>query len=42
MDTLRQQGAEAQFMDSAAFGRYVDSEIARWAGVVHAAGIKLD
>ncbi len=39
---LRQQGAEPQFMPSAAFARYVDSEIARWSGVVQAAGIKLD
>ena len=42
VDTLRLQGAEPQFMDAAAFGRYVDSEIARWGGVVRAAGIKLD
>jgi len=42
VDLLRQQGAEPQFMDSAAFARYVDSEIARWGSVVRAAGIKLD
>jgi tripartite-type tricarboxylate transporter receptor subunit TctC len=42
IDMLRKQGAEAQFMDSAAFSRYVDSEIARWGAVVRAAGIKLD
>jgi tripartite-type tricarboxylate transporter receptor subunit TctC len=42
IDLLRQQGAEAQFMDSAAFARYVDSEITRWGAVVRAAGIKLD
>jgi tripartite-type tricarboxylate transporter receptor subunit TctC len=42
MDLLKQQGAEAKFMDSAAFARYVDSEITRWGGVVRAAGIKLD
>jgi tripartite-type tricarboxylate transporter receptor subunit TctC len=42
IDLLKQQGAEAQFMDSAEFSRYVDSEIARWGGVVRAAGIKLD
>ena len=42
IDALSKQGAEAQFMDAAAFGRYVDSEIARWGGVVRAAGIKLD
>lgn len=42
IDLLKQQGAEAQFMDPAAFARYVDSEIARWGGVVRAAGIKLD
>ena len=42
IEALRKQGAEPQFMDAAAFGRYVDSEITRWSGVVHAAGIKLD
>lgn len=42
VDTLRLQGAEPQFMDSAAFGHYVDGEITRWGGVVRAAGIKLD
>jgi len=42
VDLLRQQGAEPQFMDSAAFARYVDSEIVRWGSVVRAAGIKLD
>ena len=42
VELLRQQGAEPQFMGSDAFGRYVESEIARWRGVVRAAGIKLD
>lgn len=42
VELLRKQGAEPQFMDPAAFARYVDSEIARWGGVVRAAGIKLD
>lgn len=42
VDALSKQGAEAQFTDAAAFARYVDSEIARWGGVVRAAGIKLD
>jgi len=42
VELLSKQGAEPQFMDSAAFARYVDSEIARWGGVVRAAGIKLD
>lgn len=41
-DLLRQQGAEPQFMGPDAFGRYVESEIARWGGVVRAAGIKLE
>ena len=41
-DLLRQQGAEPQFMGADAFTRYVDSEIARWGGVVRAAGIKLE
>jgi len=42
VELLRKQGAEPQFMDPAAFARYVDSEIARWGGVVRAAGIKID
>lgn len=42
VELLRKQGAEPQFMDPAAFTRYVDSEITRWGGVVRAAGIKLD
>ena len=42
IEALRKQGAEPQFMDAAAFSHYVDSEIARWGGVVRAAGIKLD
>lgn len=42
VELLRQQGAEPNFMDPGAFARYVDSEIARWGGVVRAAGIKLD
>ena len=42
VELLRKQGAEPQFMDPAAFARYVDSEIARWGGVVRAAGIKRD
>ena len=41
-DQLRQQGAEPQFMGPEPFGRYVESEIARWSGVVRAAGIKLE
>ena len=41
-DQLRQQGAEPQFMGPESFGRYVESEIARWSGVVRAAGIKLE
>jgi len=42
VELLRQQGAEPQFMGPEAFARYVDSEIARWGGVVRAAGIKLE
>jgi tripartite-type tricarboxylate transporter receptor subunit TctC len=42
VDLLRQQGAEPQFMGTDAFARYVESEIARWASVVRAAGIKLE
>ncbi len=42
IDALSKQGAEAQFMGAAAFGRYADSEITRWGSVVRAAGIKLD
>lgn len=42
VDLLRQQGAEPQFMGPDAFARYVDSEIARWGGVVRAAGIKIE
>jgi tripartite-type tricarboxylate transporter receptor subunit TctC len=42
VDLLRQQGAEPHFMDPNEFARYVDSEIARWGGIVRAAGIKLD
>ena len=41
-DTLKQQGAEPRFMGPADFARYVESEIARWSGVVRAAGIRLD
>lgn len=41
-DLLRQQGAEPQFMGPDVFARYVESEIARWGGVVRAAGIKLE
>jgi tripartite-type tricarboxylate transporter receptor subunit TctC len=42
VELLRQQGAEPQFMGPDVFGRYVETEIARWGGVVRAAGIKLD
>jgi len=42
VDLLRQQGAEPHFMGPEAFARYVDSEIARWGGIVRAASIKLD
>lgn len=42
IELLRQQGAEPKFMDAAVFALYVDGEIARWGGVVRAAGIKLD
>ena len=42
VELLRQQGAEPQFMGPDAFARYVDSEIARWGGVVRAAGIKIE
>lgn len=42
VEQLRQQGADPQFMGPEAFGRYVESEVARWGGVVRAAGIKLD
>ena len=42
VELLRQQGAEPQFMGPDAFSRYVESEIARWGGVVRAAGIKLE
>lgn len=42
VELLWKQGAEPQFMDPAAFTRYVDSEITRWSAVVRTAGIKLD
>ncbi len=42
VELLRQQGAEPQFMGPDAFARYVASEIARWGGVVRAAGIKIE
>jgi tripartite-type tricarboxylate transporter receptor subunit TctC len=41
-DLLRQQGAEPQFMAPDAFARYVEEEIARWGGVVRAAGIRME
>ena len=41
-ELLRQQGAEPMFMGPEVFGRYVESEVARWGGVVRAAGIKLE
>jgi tripartite-type tricarboxylate transporter receptor subunit TctC len=41
-ELLRQQGAEPQFMGPDAFARHVDAEIARWGGIVRAAGIKPD
>lgn len=42
VELLRQQGAEPQFMGPDTFARYVESEIARWGGIVRAAGIKLE
>ena len=42
IDLLKTQGAEPDFMASAAFSQYVDSEMARWGDVVRSAGIKLD
>ena len=39
---LLTQGAEPALMDPAAFGIYLRPEIAKWAGVVKAAGIKVE
>jgi tripartite-type tricarboxylate transporter receptor subunit TctC len=42
VELLRQQGAEPQFMGTDVFGRFVESEIARWGGIVRSAGIRLE
>ncbi len=39
---LLTQGAEPALMDPAAYGNYLRTEIAKWAGVVKAAGIKVE
>jgi tripartite-type tricarboxylate transporter receptor subunit TctC len=41
-EALAKVGAEATFMDPAAFDRFIDQEEAKWSQVVKKAGIKLD
>jgi tripartite-type tricarboxylate transporter receptor subunit TctC len=39
---MDEQGALAAYMDSPTLARFVDKELALWAGVVRSAGIKAD
>ncbi len=41
-EALRSQGAEAQSMAPAAFGKFIRTETAKWSRVVKEAGIKAD
>lgn len=41
-DRMRTQGADPAYLDSAAFGRFLEAEMPKWAAAVKASGAQLD